>query len=60
MIHADTLAQSHTGKETMGYLYCKIGKNRLIGLRKKPWEEPGIVEHPPRSPDMNFADYFGK
>ena len=44
----------------MGYLYNTIGKNRLIGLRKKAWEEPGIVEHSPRSPDTNVCDYFSK
>ena len=56
----DTLVQSHTGKETMGYLYNTIGKNRLISLRKKAWQEPGIVEHSPRSPDTNSCDYFSK
>ena len=57
---ADTLVLSHTGKETMGYLYQKIDKNRLISHRKPAWVEPGIVEHPPRSPDLNTADFMSK
>ena len=51
-------ASSHTGKETMGYLYTTKDKNRLISLRKPAWVEPGIVEHAPKSPDTNICDVF--
>ena len=54
-------ASSHTGACSMGYLYLTIHKNRLIGLRKgKAWQEPGVVEHAPKSPDENVCDYFSK
>ena len=51
-------ASSHTGAQSMGYIYVDIGKNRLIGLRKPAWQEPGVVEHAPRTPDENSCDYF--
>ena len=40
----------------MSYLQLFLGKDRLIGLRTKPFQEPGIVEQSPRSPDTNVLD----
>ena len=51
-------ASSHTGAQSMGYLYVTRGKNKLIGLRKPAWQEPGVVEHAPKTPDENSCDYF--
>ena len=42
----------------MGYLYLTIGKNRLISLRKPAWQEPGLKEHPPKTPDENSCDFW--
>ena len=42
----------------MSYIQLLLGKDRLISLRNKQFQEPGLVEHSPKSPDANVLDIY--